>query len=99
MSGKKNEQFSELKASEKQLSSLQKENEQLRVTIENNLNLSKIEQMAKDQSGMQKATKDQTRYIKLPKRDYIELASEQIVMNKDKNVLKSIIGFIENIVK
>lgn len=94
-----NEQFSELKASEKQLLSIQKENEQLRVNIENSLNLANLENMAKEQLGMQKASKEQTRYVRLPKKDYVELASEQIVLNTDQNIIDKIIKFIEGIVR
>lgn len=94
-----NEQFSELKASEKQLATLQKENEQLEVNIENSLNLNNLEQVAKEQLGMQKATTKQTKYVSLPKRDYVELASEQIVKDTDQNWFQRIINWIMNIVK
>lgn len=94
-----NEQFSELKASEKQLATLQKENEQLEVTIENSLNLNNLEQIAKEQLGMQKATTKQTKYVSLPKRDYVELASEQIVKDADQNWFQRIINWVMNIVK
>ncbi len=94
-----NEQFSIMKSSEKQLASIQKENEQLKVNIENSLNYSDIEQKAKEKLGMQKATTKQTKYVSLPKRDYVEVASEQIVMNSDTNWLKSIIDNIMNIVR
>lgn len=94
-----NEQFSELKSSEKKLLAIQKENEQLRVNIENNLNLANLENMAKEQLGMQKASTEQTIYVRLPKKDYVELASEQIVLNTNQNIIDKIIKFIESIVK
>lgn len=89
-----NEQFSELKSSQKELTNIQKENEQLRVNIENNLNLTNLEQMAKEQLGMQKIANGQTKYLKLPKKDYIELASEEIIMNPEQNIFQKIFNFI-----
>ena len=94
-----NEEFSQLKASEKQLAAIQKENEQLKANIENSLNLSNVEQSAKDHLGMQKATTKQIRYVTLPKKDYVELASEQIIRNSEQNVFQRIIDSIMNIVK
>ena len=94
-----NEEFSAYKDSEAKLSAIQKENEQLKVTIENNLSLSNIEQMAKEQLGMQKASTQQTRYINLPKKDYVEVASEQIIRNTNSNLLENILNRIKNIVE
>ncbi len=94
-----NEEFSELKTSEKQLASIQKENEQLKAKIENSLNLSNVEQSAKEQLGMQKATTKQIRYVSLPKKDYVELASEQIIKNNEQNIFQRIINSVMNIVK
>lgn len=94
-----NEQFSELKASEKQLASIQKENDQLKIAIQNNLNLGNLEQVAKEQLGMQKASTQQTRYVKLPKKDYVEVASEKIIKNPNENILDRIIEYVKNIVK
>ena len=94
-----NEQFSELKQSEKKLALIQKENEQLRVSIENTLNLANLEQMAKEQMGMQKATTKQTRYVKLPKKDYVEVASEQIIKNDNKNFFDNILDFIQGVIR
>lgn len=93
------EQFSKLKASEKQLANIQKENEQLKVNIENSWNLSNIEQIAKEQLGMQAATTKQIKYVSLPKRDFVEVASEQIIRDTDQNWFQSIISYIMNIVK
>ena len=54
------------------MSSLEKENEQLKVNIENSVNLNNIEQAAKEKLGMQKLTNKQAVYVSLPKKDYIE---------------------------
>ena len=80
-----NEKFTEIQSLKKELSATQKENEQLKVNIENNLNLNTVEKMAKEKLGMQKLTNRQTVYINLPKKDYVEPASEKIVKNSNEN--------------
>ena len=76
-----NEKFNEMQTLKAEVSSLQKENEQLQVTIENSLNLSNIEKQAKEKLGMQKLTNKQTVYVNLPKKDYIEAATEKVEIN------------------
>ena len=79
-----NEKFSEVQTLKKELSSIQKENEQLKVSIENSLNLNTIEKLAKEKLGMQKLTNKQTVYVTLPKKDYVESASEEVVIEQEK---------------
>ena len=79
-----NEQFTEMQNLKTELSNLQKENEQLEVSIENSLNLYNIEKIAKEKLGMQKLTNKQIEYIALPKKDYTESASEKI-KKEDEN--------------
>ena len=52
-----NESFNEVQNLKKQLATLEKENEQTKVSIENSQNLSFIEQEAKTKLGMQKINK------------------------------------------
>ena len=73
------------------MSSLQKENEQLKVSIENGLNLNNIEKIAKEKLGMQKLTNSQTLYISLPKKDFVESASEEVVIEKEKSVFEQFV--------
>lgn len=80
-----NEKFSEVQSLKNQLSSFQKENEQLKVSIENGLNLNNIEKLAKEKLGMQKLTNKQTLYVSLPKKDYVESATEEVVIENSKN--------------
>ncbi len=80
-----NEKFNEIQNLRTQLSSLQKENEQLQVSIENSLNLSNIEKQAKEKLGMQKLTNKQTVYVSLPKKDYIESATEKVEISDNNN--------------
>lgn len=88
------EKFAEMKTLEQELASLQKENEQTRVSIENGLNLNNIEKLAKEKLGMQKLTNRQTIYVSLPKKDYVESASEKIVIEDDKNWFEKLIDKI-----
>lgn len=66
------EQFSDIQKQKANLVTLQKENEQLQVNIENGSNLNSLEQSAKELLGMQKLTSKQSVYVSLPKVDYIE---------------------------
>lgn len=78
-------QFNQIQEQKKQLSALQKENEQLKVSIENSLNLNNIEKVAKEELGMQKLSSKQIVYVALPKKDYVESASEKVVIEEEKN--------------
>lgn len=90
-------QFNQIQEQKKQLAELQKENEQLRVSIENSLNLSNIEKVAKEELGMQKLSSKQTVYVTLPKKDYVESASEKVVIESDeKSWFKDLIDKILN---
>ncbi len=89
-----NEKFSEIKTLKSDLAAIQKENEQLEVNIENNLNLQAIEQSAKEMLGMQKLDKSQTVYINLPKQDYIEPATEEIIKEDNSSLWEKIVNFI-----
>lgn len=91
-----NEKFNEVQTLKKELASLKKENEQLEVTIQNSLNLNTIEKLAKEKLGMQKLTNKQTVYISLPKKDYVESASEEVVIEKDKNWFEQFVDKIFN---
>ncbi len=89
-----NEKFSQVQNLKKELSSIQKENEQLKVNIENGLNLNNIEKLAKEKLGMQKLTNKQTLYVSLPKKDYVEAASEEVKKEENKNWFEQIIDNI-----
>lgn len=78
-------QFNQIQDQKKQLASLQKENEQLKVSIENSLNLNNVEKVAKEELGMQKLSSKQTVYVTLPKKDYVESASEKVVIEEEKS--------------
>lgn len=91
-----NEKFTQVQSQKKELASLQKENEQLKVNIANGLNLNTIEKIAKEKLGMQKLTNKQTLYVSLPKKDYVESASEKVVIEKEQNWFKNFVNKIFN---
>ena len=86
-----NESFNENEKLKSNLAAIQKENEQLRVNLENSLNLSNIEQVAKEKLGMQKLDNSQKVYVSLDKKDYVEPASEEVVMEEEKSWLEQIL--------
>ncbi len=83
-------EFNQLQEQKKELATLQKENEQLKVSIENSLNFSNIEKVAKERLGMEKLTNKQTVYITLPKKDYVESASEETIIEEEKSFLQKL---------
>ena len=89
-----NEKFSEIKSLRTNLAGIEKENQQLKVNIENNLNLKSVEQSAKEILGMQKLNNSQTVYINLPKEDYVESATEEIEKEDNSNWFEKIINII-----
>lgn len=91
-----NEKFDQMQNLKKELSAIQKENEQLEVSIQNSVNYNTIEKLAKEKLGMQKLTNKQTIYIALPKKDYVESATEEVVKEEEKNWLEQIIDKILN---
>ena len=93
------ESFNQKEDLKENLSAIEKENEQLKVNIEKSLNLNKVEQAAKEMLGMQKLDNSQKVYISLPKEDYIEVPSEEIIIKEDTNFLQKIIQNIKNLIK
>lgn len=91
-----NEQFAKVQDLKKDLATLQKENEQLKVSIENGQNANNIEKEAKEKLGMKKLTSKQTVYISLPKEDYVETASTNIVIEQEPKWYEKIINKIFN---
>lgn len=89
--------FNQIQEQKKSLAALQKENEQLKVSIENSLNLNNVEKVAKEELGMQKLTNKQIVYVTLPKKDYIESASEKVIIEEEeKNWFQKIVDKIFN---
>jgi len=93
------ESFNQKEDLKDNLSAIEKENEQLKVNIEKSLNLSKVEQAAKEKLGMQKLDNSQKVYISLPKQDYIEVPSEEIIVEEETNFIQKLIQSIKNLLK
>lgn len=92
-----NASFSEIQSLKAKITTIQKENDQLEVGIQNSLNLNNIEQAAKELLGMQKLTNKQTVYINLPKKDYIEPKTEKVIIEEELSTWDKIIEKIKNI--
>lgn len=93
------ESFNQKEDLKDNLSAIEKENEQLKINIEKSLNLSKVEQAAKEKLGMQKLDNSQKVYISLPKQDYIEVPSEEIIVEEETNFIQKLIQSIKNLLK
>ena len=90
-----NESFSKNADLKSTLAVTQKENEQLKVNIENSLNLNNIEKIAKERLGMQKLDNSQKVYVSLPKKDYVEPAVEEVVIEEtEENWFEKVINWI-----
>ena len=92
-------QFNQIQNQKKQLAALQKDNEQLKVSIENSINISNIEKVAKEELGMQKLTSKQTVYVTLPKKDYVETESEKVVKTETKTWWQKITTKINDLIR
>lgn len=92
-----NESFAKIQKLKSEITTLQKENDQLEISIQNSLNLNNIEQSAKELLGMQKLTNKQTNYISIPKKDYVEYRTEDVVIEEEKNFFEGLIEKIKSI--
>lgn len=93
------ENFDKVQDLKSELAAVEKENAQLEVSIESSLNLTNLEQQARSMLGMQKLTNKQTEYINLPKTDYIEAASEQVIIEEKPGLLETIGNYIAQLFK
>ena len=92
-----NELFSNIQKLKTSITTIQKENDQLEINIQNSINANNIEQAAKELLGMQKLTSKQTVYISLPKEDYVEHSTEEVIIGEEKNWFESFINSIKTI--
>lgn len=91
--------FNQREDLKKQLSALQKENAQTEINIQTSLNLTNIEKSASSMLGMKKLDGSQKVYVSLPKEDYVETASEQVVVTEKDNWFENIINKILEFIK
>lgn len=92
-----NEKFNIKENNKAQLSEIQKINEQLEVSVENELNLTSIEEMAKDKLGMSKLSNSQKVYVDLPKKEYVESSVGGINTQTTTNMYEKALNFVTNI--
>lgn len=93
------ESFSKKEDMKKELSVLQKENAQLKISIQNSLNLANVEKSATAMLGMKKLDDSQKIYVNLPKKDYVEPASEQIIVTEEKGWFQKMIEGVTSLFK
>lgn len=80
-----NEKFNEIQTAKEQLASIEKTNGQLQVSIEGSLNLSNVEEAAKEKLGMQKLNNGQKVFVTLDKKDYVEAGTQDINIAEETN--------------
>lgn len=85
-----NEKFNEKESLKAELAEIQKINEQLEVSVENELNLTTVEKLAKQKLGMSKLNNSQKIYVSLQKKEYVESKSENIMIDKEQNMYEQI---------
>ena len=93
------ESFNRKENLKSELSTLQKENAQLEISIQNSLNLANIEKSASELLGMKKLDETQKVYVTLPKKDYVEPASEQVIVTEETNWFQKLIDNIMELIK
>ena len=87
-----NEKFNDNANLKTKLAAIEKENEQLKVNLENSLNLANIEKLAEERLGMQKLDSTQKVYVSLDKKDYVEPASEEVIIEKNENWFQKLLN-------
>ena len=92
-----NERFNKKENLKSELAEIQKTNEQLEVSLENELNLTGVESVAKDELGMSKLNNNQKVYVKLPKKEYVESKVETISTYEKQTGLKKVVNDIVNV--
>lgn len=84
------ESFAGVQALSKEISAIEKENSQIAVNIQNNLNLTNIESIATTTLGMQKLSSKQTVYINLDTKDYTEISQKSITKEPKISLIEKI---------
>lgn len=92
-----NAAFSKIQDLKSQITTTEKENAQLEISIQNNSNINNIEQKARELLGMQKLSQKQIVYINLPKKDYVEPKTEEVIIEKEKGFFENLLNKIKNI--
>jgi len=88
------ESFAGVQSLSKSVSSLEKENSQIAVQIQNSLNLNNIEGIATSTLGMQKLSSKQTVYINLDTKDYTEISQKSIIKENKTSLVQKVIDYV-----
>lgn len=94
-----NEEYNAKESIKSQVNAVKKENEQLKVSIENSLNLNSVKKSAEDKLGMQKLDNNQKVYLDLQKKDYVEPASEEVIINDNMSWFDRLLQKLTQIIK
>lgn len=94
-----NEKFTNKEALKTQLSEIQKQNEQLQVSLENELNLTNVEKNAKEKIGMNKLSNNQKVYINLPKKEYVESSKSNVKLAENRSFWQNILDDLKDYIK
>ena len=70
----------------------------MQCAIKSNLNLSNVEQQAKELLGMQKLTSKQIVYVNLDKDDYIEPAAESVNI-AEESIFQKAVNLVKGLFK
>ena len=89
--------FSKIQMLKNDMATIQKENDQLEINIQNSINASTIEQAARDLLGIQKLNNKQMVQISLPKKDYVEPRTEQVIIEEKESWFSMFLEKIMNI--
>lgn len=92
-----NEKFNEKEELKAQLAEIQKVNEQLEVSVENELNLTSIEKIAKETLGMSKLSNSQKVYVNLPKKEYVESQTESIITDSTESLYQKVYNKLKSL--
>ena len=88
------ESFAGVQSLSKEVTSLEKENSQIAVSIQNSLNLNNIESTAASTLGMQKLSSKQTVYINLDAKDYTEVSQKSIIKESKPSLIQRVTNWI-----
>ncbi len=94
-----NEKFNQKESLKMELAEIQKVNEQLQVSVENELNLTSVEKLAKEKLGMSKLNNTQKIYVSLPKKEYVETKAESLLEEEKEDIFKTIINKFTKLIK
>lgn len=92
-----NSSLKEKEALKAQLAEIKKQNEQLEVSIEQQMNLNTIEQEAKEKLGMRKLDNNQKVYVNLNKEDFTESLVESQSANTEESWWSKLLRDLFNI--